>query len=87
MPAKSSVCHALWRAKKHSSCMLKPLEATACMGRMTDDAFISELPSVECVQQTQRTATTKKNKNQQYNPTAITNKEGLLKNKNETFIF
>jgi len=49
------------------SCTLKSKEAfELCvrvgMGRMTDDAFSLELPSVERAQQTQKTATiTKKN--------------------------
>lgn len=50
------------------------------IGRMTDDAFDLELPSVECAQQTQNTATTKRNKNQKCNSTKLTNQEGLLEN-------
>lgn len=53
-------------------------------GRMTDDAFNLELPSVECAQKTDNN---KKNKNQKCNPTTITNKEGLLKNKIEIVLF
>lgn len=68
------------------SCTLESKEASELYvrvgtGRMTDDAFNLELPSVEYAQQTQKTDK-KKKKYQKCNPTTITNKEGLLKNKN-----
>lgn len=55
------------------------------MGSKTEDAFGLELPSVECAQQIQKTETiTTTTTNQNCNPT---NKEDLLKNKNETTFF
>lgn len=74
------------------SCTLERKEAFELyvrvgMGKMTDDAFNLELPSVESAPQTQKTATTKRNKSQKCSSTRLTNQEGLLKNKNETFFF
>lgn len=85
------------RAKHYSACQERcvscalerkevfKLYVRVGMGRMTDDAFNLELPSVECAQQIQKTETiTTTTKNQNCNPT---NKEDLLINKNETILF